>query len=163
MKTRDEILANRWIRPFAHRLTHPALWHANRRSMAKALGLGLFAAFIVPIGQMVLAAFLAVPARANVPVAVGLTFVSNPFTFAPTWYAAWWIGSHMLAPFGFESHPLDLSAGYAWSAVSTMTPITLGLVMVSIGAGVLGYLLGMAWYSVRLAWRWKARRVSSSN
>lgn len=158
MKTRDEILANRWIRPFAHRLSHPSLWHANRRSMAKALGLGLFAAFVIPIGQILLATFLAVPARANVPVAVGATFVSNPFTFAPTWYGAWWIGNHLLAPMGFESHPLDLSAGYAWSAISTMAPITIGLVIIAIASGILGYVGGYLWYSVRLGWRWKARR-----
>lgn len=158
MKTKEEILAHRWIQPHAHRLAHPALWHANRRSMAKALGLGLFAAFVIPIGQIALAAMLAVPARANVPVAVGATFVSNPFTFAPTWYIAWWIGNHLLTPFGIESHPLDLSAGYAWSAVSTMAPISLGLVVVAIASGILGYLLAHIWYSLRLMWRWRGRR-----
>jgi uncharacterized protein len=158
VKNKDEILANRWIKPFAHRLTHPSLWHMNRRSMARALGLGLFAAFVVPIGQIVLAAFLAIPARANVPVAIGATFVTNPFTFAPIWAGAWWTGDCLLSPLGFESHPLDLSAGYAWSALSTMAPITLGLVVFAIGAGLLGYLLGRAWYSVKLVSRWKARR-----
>lgn len=44
----------------------------------------MFAAFIVPIGQIFLAAFLALPARANVPLACLVTFVTNPFTF-PFW------------------------------------------------------------------------------
>jgi uncharacterized protein (DUF2062 family) len=159
VKSKDEILSYRWIKPFAHRLTHPSLWHINRRSLSKAIGLGLFAGFLVPIGQIVLAALLAIPARANVPVAVGATFVTNPFTFGPIWYGAWWTGDHLLRPFGFESHPFDLSAGYAWSAITTMIPITFGLVLFAFGSGVLGYLLGKAWYSAKLAWRWKARRA----
>lgn len=159
MKTKDEILANRWIKPFAHRLTHPSLWHVNRRSLSKALGLGLFAAFVVPIGQIVLAALLAIPTRANVPVAIGATFVTNPLTFGPIWYGAWWTGDHLLRPFGIESHPFDLSAGYAWSAVATMVPITLGLILFAVGSGLLGFLLARAWYTLRLTARWRARRA----
>jgi hypothetical protein len=48
------------------------------------VALGLFAAFIIPIGQIFLSAFLALPLRANVPLAALITFVTNPFTL-PFW------------------------------------------------------------------------------
>ena len=48
----------------------------------RGVALGLFAAFIIPVGQIFLAAFLAWPARANVPLAAAVTFVTNPFTIA---------------------------------------------------------------------------------
>ena len=75
---------NRWLAPIAHRFLSPELWRFTRRSVPRGVALGMFAAFIVPIGQVFLAAFLALPARANVPLAALLTFVTNPFTL-PFW------------------------------------------------------------------------------
>lgn len=75
--SREAVLSNRWISPFAHRLVHPSLWHLNRRSVARGVALGLFAGFLIPIGQIAVAAFLAVTVRANVVVAATATFVTN--------------------------------------------------------------------------------------
>ena len=82
MPTRDEMAENRWLAPIAHRFLNPELWRFTRRSVPRGVALGLFAAFIVPVGQIFLAAFLAMPARANVPLAALVTFVTNPFTLA---------------------------------------------------------------------------------
>ena len=58
------------------RLTdYPELWRFTRRSVPRGVALGLFSAFIIPVGQIFLAAFLAWPARANVPLAAAVTFV----------------------------------------------------------------------------------------
>ena len=84
MPTRDEMAKNRFLQPIAHRFLSPELWRFTRRSVPRGVALGLFAAFIVPIGQIFLAAFLALPARANVPLAAIVTFVTNPFTL-PFW------------------------------------------------------------------------------
>ena len=84
MPTRDELAGNRWLAPIAHRFLSPELWRFTRRSVPRGVGLGLFAAFIVPVGQIFLSAFLALPARANVPLAALMTFVTNPFTL-PFW------------------------------------------------------------------------------
>jgi len=75
---------NKYLRPIAHRFLSPELWRFTRRSVPRGVALGLFAAFIIPVGQIFLAAFLALPARANVPLAALVTFVTNPFTF-PFW------------------------------------------------------------------------------
>ncbi len=82
--TREEMAKNKYLAPIAHRFLSPELWRFTRRSVPRGTALGLFAAFIVPVGQIFLAAFLALPARANVPLSALVTFVTNPFTF-PFW------------------------------------------------------------------------------
>jgi uncharacterized protein (DUF2062 family) len=82
--TREEMAANKYLAPIAHRFLSPELWRFTRRSVPRGVALGLFAAFIVPIGQIFLAAFLALPARANVPLSALATFITNPFTL-PFW------------------------------------------------------------------------------
>ena len=82
--TRDEMARNKYLAPIAHRFLSPELWRFTRRSVPRGVALGLFAAFIIPIGQIFLAAFLALPSRANVPLAALVTFVTNPFTL-PFW------------------------------------------------------------------------------
>lgn len=84
MPTREEMAENKYLRPIAHRFLSPELWRFTRRSVPRGVALGMFAAFIVPIGQIFLAAFMALPARANVPLAALVTFVTNPFTL-PFW------------------------------------------------------------------------------
>ena len=59
MPTREEMAGNRWLAPIAHRFLSPELWRFTRRSVPRGIALGMFAAFIVPVGQIFLAAFLA--------------------------------------------------------------------------------------------------------
>jgi len=84
MPSREEMAQNKYLAPIAHRFLSPELWRFTRRSVPRGVALGLFAAFIVPLGQIFLAAFLALPARANVPLSAAVTFVTNPFTI-PFW------------------------------------------------------------------------------
>ena len=87
---------SKYLAPIAHRFLTPELWRFTRRSVPRGVALGLFAAFIVPLGQVFLAAFLALPARANVPLAAAVTFVTNPFTL-PFWlYVANRVGGIVL-------------------------------------------------------------------
>lgn len=82
--TREGMARNKYLAPIAHRFLSPELWRFTRRSVPRGVALGLFAAFIIPVGQIFLAAFLALPSRANVPLATLVTFVTNPFTL-PFW------------------------------------------------------------------------------
>ncbi|MDP5103149.1 MAG: DUF2062 domain-containing protein [Erythrobacter sp.] len=82
--TREEMAQNKYLAPIAHRFLSPELWRFTRRSVPRGVALGLFAAFIIPLGQIFLAAFLALPSRANVPLATLTTFITNPITL-PFW------------------------------------------------------------------------------
>ncbi|GMN14347.1 DUF2062 domain-containing protein [Altererythrobacter sp. MTPC7] len=84
MPSREEMAQNKYLAPIAHRFLSPELWRFTRRSVPRGVALGLFCGFIIPLGQIFLAAFMALPARANVPLATLVTFITNPFTF-PFW------------------------------------------------------------------------------
>src|SRR3982750_4769001 len=90
--TRDTIDQYRLLRPFAPHLRHPSLWRMNRRSVPRGVALGLFVAVIIPFMHTVIAAILAIPARANVAVAALFTLVVNPLTIPILYVAAYRIG-----------------------------------------------------------------------
>lgn len=161
MKDREAILRSRWLRPFAHLFSHPSLWHLNRRSVPRALALGLFAAFILPVGQFALAAFLAVPLRANVPLAAATTLVTNPLTFPPIYFAAYKLGALLLRhSSNREADELATSVGSALLDVSG--PTALGLLIFAIVSAAAGYMAGTAWWRLRLIRRWRNGRAKAS-
>lgn len=85
--------ALRWLGPA---LFHPNLWHINRESIARGMALGVFFGFLIPLGQIFIAAVFAVFLRANLPTAAVATLVTNPFTFAPVYFFAYQLGSFVL-------------------------------------------------------------------
>lgn len=50
--TREEMAQNKYLAPIAHRFLSPELWRFTRRSVPRGVALGLFAAFIIPLGQI---------------------------------------------------------------------------------------------------------------
>ncbi|MEP2989364.1 MAG: DUF2062 domain-containing protein [Parasphingorhabdus sp.] len=87
MPTRSGMANNKYLKPIAHRFLRSDLWRFTRRSVPRGVALGMLAAFLIPVGQIFVAVFLALPVRANVPVAALTTFITNPFTY-PFWIAA---------------------------------------------------------------------------
>jgi uncharacterized protein (DUF2062 family) len=75
-------------------LHDPNLWHLNRHSVARAMAVGLFAAFIpIPL-QMLVAAILAITVRGNMPIAISLVWLTNPITmpvFICTYMTGAWL------------------------------------------------------------------------
>lgn len=149
---RERLLANRWLRPFAHRLSNPSLWHLNRRSAARGLALGLFAGLILPLGQIVLAALLALTVRANVLVAAGATLVTNPLTFPPIYFLAYRLGCSLTG--GGRIHPAGAAPRpfMATWLLDIAAPTVAGLLLLAFVASTLGYVL------VHAVWRWRVGR-----
>ena len=156
MPTREQMAQNRWLAPIAHRFLSPELWRFTRRSVPRGVALGLFAGFIVPVGQIFLAAFLALPARANVPLAALVTFVTNPFTL-PFWLvAANKVGKFVLkidaATGGTARAELDSGRwqDFGWFAFLKTAGVTaFGFVVLAVVTSALGYLVS-SWF-----WRWR--------
>lgn len=160
MPTREQLLASKWLRPVARHLQDEHLWHLDRSSVARAVGIGLFFGFMLPIAQFVFAVVTAVVLRANVAVAAASTLVTNPFTFPPVYWLAYQIGSWLLGDESsavvaqaIEAHVEMLAAQQGWwqalwhSIQSTGTPLVLGLAVLAVTSSVLGYLV------VWLLWR----------
>ena len=76
----DTIRRNSTLQPIAHLLERSLLWHVNRRSVSTAVFIGLFCAFVPVPSQMLLAALAAIWFKANLPISVGLVWISNPLT-----------------------------------------------------------------------------------
>ena len=161
MPKREEMERNKYLAPIAHRFLSPELWRFTRRSVPRGVALGLFAGFIVPIGQIFLAAFLALPARANVPLAALVTFVTNPLTL-PFWL---WIANrtgrlvlHLdEAVGGFARDQMLHQGGVAafWFEAAGVTAF--GFVILALVSAALGYLVASFWWRIIVIRRYRRR------
>ena len=164
------VRANRWVAKFGTLLHHPNLWHLNRDSVAGAVAIGLFAGLVPGPLQMLMAALLAIPLRRNLPVALLVTFYTNPFTIVPLYVLAYGYGTLLLGgnagdlkitPFEMDwsNWHQSLGAMLDW-ALALGKPLAVGLVALALTLAALGYVavqLGWRAYVV-LAWRARARR-----
>ena len=96
---------------------------------------------------MLLAAAAAIPFRVNLPLSVGLVWVSNPITMPPMFYLCYLVGNALLAeppqPFAFE-----LSWEWLMHSISTIGPaLLLGCLILGTLSSFIGYI------GIRLLWR----------
>lgn len=94
--TREQLERNRFIKPFAHRILHSELWRFTRRSVPRGVALGLFVGVMIPLAHFVVATFLAVFVRANIPAALVSTFVGFPVVYVGIVALAYKIGTWLL-------------------------------------------------------------------
>ena len=168
----DTVRQNRWLRWMGPVLNHPRLWHFSRKGIALGMALGVFFGLLIPVAQIPFSAGLAVVLRANVPMAVASTLVTNPVTFGPVYYGAYHLGVWVL---GKESKPLPIAlkpsqldesvSDRSWSEsisawfqkMSTVgKPLAVGLVILAFVFGFLVYaLVSLIWV---LKTRWSRRQ-----
>lgn len=162
LPSREQIEGNRWLRWLGPRLLHPRLWHFSRRGVAIGVGLGVFFGLLVPIAQIPLAAGTAVLLRANVPVAVGSTLVTNPVTFAPIYLFAHRLGATLLGENGNAAAPAaqaaDAEAAWWQRLMALGKPLLLGLAILAVAAGLATYGLILLFWRVKTTWHWKRRK-----
>ncbi len=165
----DRIIAHPALRRFAPSLQHPDLWHLNRRSTARAVAVGLFCGLIPGPFQAAAAAGLAVVWRANFPLAVIVTFYTNPLTIVPLYLLAYRYGAVFVpdADPSAAMHPPPAFGGVVeylhdlanW-ALGLGPPLAVGLPLLALTLAVVGYVV------VRVAWRahalraWRRRAMS---
>jgi uncharacterized protein (DUF2062 family) len=160
---RDTIHHYRLLRPFADRLAQPNLWKLNRRSVPRAVALGLGIGILLPVMHMALAALLAIPTRANIAIAAAFTLLINPVTIPPIYYAAWRVGAWELHErAAAHANPGVSLHGHAegWLALvwHASGPIALGIVTLAVLAAAAGYLISSAVWRWQVGNRWQSRR-----
>jgi uncharacterized protein (DUF2062 family) len=94
--TRETLERNRFVRPFAHLILRSELWRMTRRSVPRGVALGLFVGVMIPLAHFVVAAFLAVFLRANIPAAMLATFIGFPVIYVGLVAIAYKIGEWLL-------------------------------------------------------------------
>lgn len=154
------LLRHRWLRPLWPHLHHPSLWRASRRGLAMGMALGLFFGFLVPVGQIPVAAAASILMRANLPMAVASTFVTNPVTVAPIYYGAYRLGQAMLGtPDRHVAAPAPLELASLSHGLDIVKPLMIGLLtLATLGAG-LGFAgASLLWTLMIRGARWQRSR-----
>jgi uncharacterized protein len=156
LPSQEELASYRWLKPWAPRLLHPALWHMNRKSVARGAAIGIFWAFLVPVLQIFFAAITAMFARGNVPIAAAATLVTNPLTLAPVLYGEYKVGAWLLGKNGLPPPDPEQASTWWLNGLNTIseygTPLIVGIVVFAVVGGVLTY------GAVELIWRWRSAR-----
>lgn len=143
------------------RLHEPNLWHLNRRSVALAFAVGLFAAWIPTPGQMAIAAVAAFYFRANLPISVALVWITNPLTMPPMFYFAYIVGLWSLGQ-NAPSTDFEFTVESVMSSLGDIGgPFLLGCLILGILSSILGYFgIRLFWkYSISKKWRLRKNKV----
>jgi uncharacterized protein (DUF2062 family) len=170
------LLQSRFLKPFACYLEHHSLWQFNRRAVAGGIALGLFFGILIPFAQILLAAFVAVFLRVNLPVAAFATLVTNPFTFPAVYYFAYLVGGLFLDedkiahPAAIETHiqqtlavQQEVLSGWFAPVADWMQTVgfqlVVGLCVLSVVVSTLGYFTVNAIWHYWVRQRWRKRRL----
>ena len=158
--TREEVLASRWLKPFGSRIRQSDLWRFTRRSVPRGVFAGLFIGIflMIPGLQIVGAAMLSIPLRGNIPIAAGMTFLSNPATTPFFLAASIMVGNKL----GFHADLATFTALYAkgvgarewltWLLSDAAPAMISGLFIIALGCAFVGYGVSI------VVWRWWVHR-----
>jgi uncharacterized protein (DUF2062 family) len=167
----ETLQSSRWLRWMGPVLNHPRLWHFSRKGISLGLALGIFFGLLIPVAQIPFAAAMAVALRANVPMAVASTLVTNPVTFGPVYYGAYRLGKAVLgenAPTEREikselqaaqdESPAIEGLGnrlrHAFAQLTTVgKPLVVGLAIVASLSGIAVYFLVSGVWILRTRWQ----------
>ena len=151
MPTREQLAGNRWTRGLARR---QELWRFTRRSVPRGVAIGLLVGIfaLIPGIQMVGAALMCVPGRGNIPLAVGMTFLSNPATTPLILILSAIIGNFLgfradtATVYAMVGRGAPVSEWAQWFFSDAAPAVLVGLAVLSVVAAALGYVIaGMIW------------------
>lgn len=138
-----------WLGSYLH---DPSLWHLTRKSVARAFLVGVFCAFLPMPMQMIIAAVLSLFARSNIPISVGLVWITNPLTIPPIFYFSYVVGTYLL-----NTPILDIELKFTYEALShdlsvIWWPLLTGSLFCGVIFGVIAY------FTISLLWIWHVRK-----
>ena len=143
------------LKIFGPAVLQPNLWHINKKSVSRGFAIGTFCAFLpIPGVQMILAAFLSITFAANLPLAVILTWITNPFTYIPIVYFAIKIGGVFVSTestYEIKSEQMNVLT----DLMQYWEPLFLGSFVLSVISSLLSYIL------IRVYWRYYVIKVWS--
>ena len=169
MPSREQLAESKWMKPFGSRILHSEFWRFTRRSVPRGVAMGLFVGvfFLIPGVQIIGAALFCVPVRGNIPIAAGMTCLTNPFTTPFLILASLPIGNL----FGFHAdggaimamyhNSAPLSDWLAWLASDAAPALVIGLFIIAVVSALIGYFISIfvwRWWVAR-KWRRRAQRM----
>jgi uncharacterized protein (DUF2062 family) len=167
--TRESFERSKFLRPFAQRVFHPALWRFTRRSVPRGVALGLLVGifFLIPGVQIAGVALLALPVRANIPIGAAMTFLSMPATTPLILAASLYVGNgllHLKADLFQLQRLMDsgapVSAWLNWLLSDAAPAMVVGLAVISVVSAAIGYLVATWFWRWRIAGKWRRRSMA---
>lgn len=154
MPNPETIKAHKSLQFLGEKLHDPNLWHLNRRSVSIAFAIGLFCAWIPTPTQMALAAIAAFYFRGNLPIAVGLVWLTNPITMPPLFYFAYLVGLWILNMPSAAEFSLDaVLSGGLW------IPFLTGCLILGVLCSIAGYFGIQAFWYYHVSKKWTRRQI----
>jgi uncharacterized protein (DUF2062 family) len=167
-----KIRHHRHLRFFGTLLHDPNLWHLNRHSVAGAMAVGLFWAFVPMPLQMIPAAAFAIWFRVNLPISVALVWLTNPITMPAVFYFNYKLGTWILRrPVEDVAFPVsDVKFELSWAWInqewtwvthefsSIWQPFLLGSLVVASLSALAGYWGMRAFWRLHVVREWERRR-----
>ena len=149
----DSVKEEKILKIFGPAVLQANLWHINKKSVSRGFAIGAFCAFLpIPGIQMLLAAFLSITFAANLPLAVILTWITNPFTYIPIAYFAIKIGELFISAesaYQIKSEQINILT----DLMQYWEPLFLGSFILSIISSLLSYIL------IRIYWRYYVIKI----
>jgi uncharacterized protein len=164
--SRENFENNRFLRPFAQRVFHPALWRFTRRSVPRGVALGLLVGIflLIPGVQIAGVALLALPVRANIPLGAAMTFLSMPATTPFILAGSVYIGNrvlHLTADIARFSQLIEQNASISqwlyWLFSDAAPALVTGLFIISVVAAAIGYVLAAGFWRLWIVRKWRRR------
>lgn len=158
---RERVTGNRLLRIFGRALHQPNLWHLNRRSVSRAMLVGLFWTLIPMPFQTIPATACALMLRANLGITLLLVWLTNPLTLPPVLYACYRFGRFLL-----RSPASELAFEWSWKSIrdhmsEIWRPLYAGALVAAIVSSILGYVLVEVIWRLHVARRWANRAQSA--
>lgn len=175
LPTPERLRESRIIRWFAPFLADPRLWHMNRGSLVRAIYIGVLCAFFPLPGQMPLAIIGALIFRANVPMAIALTWITNPLTAIPVYWFCYSVGAILLDEplIGIRTVGIIITETSLWLTGNGNNPFIihtfslkafiLGLIICGSVSSIVAGLLFRAVWQYRMVADWRKRLGYNEN
>jgi uncharacterized protein len=167
MPSREQMAESRWIRAVGRRALNSEFWRFTRRSVPRGVAVGLFVGvfFLIPGIQIIAATIFSIPVRGNIPIAAGMTFLTNPFTTPFLILASIPVGNL----FGFHADAASimdmyargapLSEWLAWLGSAAAPAMVSGLFIIAVASGAIGYLIASLFWRWWTGRKWKRRAL----
>ncbi len=137
------------LKPVARWLGNPKIWHFNRRAIAMGVAIGFFFGSLPIAGQMLLSAIVSIVSKANMPISVVATWISNPLTMPFLFTANYYFGAWLLQRPTIQLQEMDWSLNSLLQlGGDILVPLFFGSIVVGVILSTTSYIL------IRLAWRW---------
>lgn len=155
----DTVRRTRGLEFLERFLRDPNLFHINRHSVARGVFVGFLVAWMPLPGQLPISGVLAIAARGNLPIAMLLTCLNNPFTFPLALMLIYRTGAWLMGSAAPDFH-FELTWEFARTALPLYwRPLALGSISLGLTTGLLGALLSQLLWRLYVVNRLRHRRI----